>query len=112
MTDTRLPPTPSSDAENAAVDRISLPNLRSLIGLRVRHQGALCIILEVLESPPSLVLEPLAAGHATANSAANIMPNLHGQPGEYGIEPRIVQVLTDDQTGLNDALLELDILDQ
>jgi hypothetical protein len=36
---------------------------------------------------------------------------LHGHPGEYGVESRIVQVLTDDLTGLNDALLELEILD-
>lgn len=88
-----------------------MPHLRSLIGLRVRHQGAICVILEVLESPPSLVLEPVVAMLA-ARSPAAVMANLHGQPGEYGAEARIVQVLTDDQTGLNDALLELEILDQ
>lgn len=88
-----------------------MPHLRSLIGMRVRHQGVICVILEVLESPPALVLEPAVAMN-TANSPAAIMANLHGQPGEYGAESRIVQVLTDDQTGLNDALLELEILDQ
>ncbi|MDP2788369.1 MAG: hypothetical protein Q8O79_09905 [Pseudomonadota bacterium] len=87
---------------------ITLPHLRSLIGLRVRHQGMICVILEVLESPPSLVLEPVAS----VSGAANIMADLHGHPGEYGVESRTVQVLTDDQTGLNDALLELEILDQ
>lgn len=91
--------------------RITLPHLHSLIGLRVRHQGMICVVLEVLESPPSLVLEPVAPSLA-AGSPANIMANLHGHPGEYGVESRIVQVLTDDQTGLNDALLELEILDQ
>lgn len=90
---------------------ITLPHLRSLIGLRVRHQGALCVVLEVLESPPSLVLEPLFDASATGN-VSNIMPNLHGHAGEYGVESRIVQVLTEDRTGLNDALLELEILDQ
>jgi len=96
-------------------DIITLPHLRSLIGLRVRHQGMICMIVEVLESPPSLVLEPVAASvkaSASVNSATNIMANVHGHPGEYGVESRIVQVLTDDQTGLNDALLELEILDQ
>ncbi len=89
---------------------ITLPHLRSLIGLRVRHQGCDCVILEVLESPPALVLEPIMVSREI-NSAANIMANLHGQAGEYGIEPRIVQVLTEDRSGLDDALLELEILD-
>lgn len=97
-------------SDNAS-EPITLPHLRSLIGLRVRHQGVICVILEVLESPPALVLEALMTT-LEAHSPANIMANLHGQPGEYGAEPRIVQVLTDDQTGLNDALLELEILDQ
>jgi hypothetical protein len=100
-----------SDINNASSDTITLPHLRSLIGLRVRHQGVICVILEVLESPPSLVLEPQMTT-LEAHSPANIMANLHGQPGEYGAEPRIVPVLSDDQTGLNDALLELEILDQ
>lgn len=101
-----------SQAEEAAPERISLPHLRSLIGLRVRHQGTLCVVLEILESPPALVLEPVFDNHAaTRNNASHIMANLHGHPGEYAVESRIVQVLTDDRTGLNDALLELEIID-
>ena len=101
-----------SEQNDAASERISLPHLRSLIGLRVRHQGTLCVVLEILESPPSLVLEPVVDRNAvTHNSASNIMANLHGQPGEYAVESRVVPVLTDDQTGLNDALLELEIID-
>ncbi len=101
-----------SDINNAPSDYITLPHLRSLIGLRVRHQGTLCLVLEVLETPPSLVLEPIFDPlNAAAYSASNIMANLHGHPGEYGVESRIVQVLTDDLTGLNDALLELEIFD-
>ncbi len=101
-----------NDMDNVPSDSITLPNLRSLIGLRVRHQGTLCVVLEILETPPSLVLEPVVDPlDATSNSAGNIMANLHGQPGEYAVESRIVQVLTDDLTGLNDALLELEILD-
>lgn len=98
-----------SDGDNPATG-ITLPHLRSLIGLRVRHQGTICVIVEVLDSPPSLVLEAVAAT-TEPRSPANIMANLHGQPGEYGIEPHVVQVLTEDRTGLNDALLELEILE-
>jgi hypothetical protein len=98
-----------SDAGDTAPGRIALPRLSSLIGLRVRHQGVLCAVIEVLDSPPSLVLEPML--QTSAGKTASLLPNLHGQVGEYGGESRIVQVLTDDLTGLNDALLELDILD-
>ncbi len=98
----------SDDARTSAC--ISLPHLRSLIGLRVRHQGNICVIVEVLDSPPSLVLE-LTETTLAARSPANVMPNLHGQAGEYGSETYVVQVLTDDRTGLHDALLELEILD-
>jgi hypothetical protein len=95
-----------SDADSI----ITLPHLRSLIGLRVRHQGAICVVVEVLETPPTLVLEPTGP-LLEACSPAHIMANLHGHPGEYGVESRMLQVLSDDQTGLNDALLELEILD-
>jgi hypothetical protein len=98
-------------SEPAAPERISLPHLRSLIGLRVSHQGTHCLIVEVLESPPSLVLEPIFDARSADNSAGRILANVHGHPGEYAVESRIVQILSDDQTGLNDALLELDILD-
>lgn len=82
---------------------ISLPHLRTLIGLRVRHQGDICVVVEVLESPPSLVLEPAAA--------ATLMADQHGHPWEYGVETRVLKVLSDDLTGLNDALLDLELLD-
>jgi hypothetical protein len=82
---------------------ISLPNLRTLIGLRVRHLGEICVVVEVLESPPSLVLEPIAP--------ANLLADQHGHPWEYALETRVLKVLSDDRTGLNDALLELELLD-
>jgi hypothetical protein len=101
---------PDSDID---AGRITLPHLRSLIGLRVRHQGTLCVVMEVLESPPALVLEPVYdRDAASAADTFRIMANLHGHPGEYGVESRIVQVLTEDQTGLDDALLDLEIIDQ
>jgi len=82
---------------------ISLPHLRSLIGLRVHHRGEVCVVVEVLESPPALVLEP--------ESAATLLVDQHGQPWEYGHENRLVHVLSDDRSGLSDELLELDLID-
>lgn len=82
---------------------ISLPHLRTLIGLRVRHLGQVCVVIEVLDAPPALVLEPVAP--------ASLMADQHGHPWEYSVETRVLRILTDDRTGLNDALLELEILD-
>lgn len=82
---------------------ITLPHLRTLIGLRVRHQGVACTVVEVLETPPSLVLEPEAR--------SVLLADIHGRPWEYGMHSIVVEVLSDDQTGLNDALLELEIVD-
>lgn len=82
---------------------ITLPHLRTLIGLRVRHQGEICLVVEVLESPPSLVLEP--------RTASAMQADMHGRPWEYGREHRVVPVLSEDGTALHDALLDLDILD-
>jgi hypothetical protein len=82
---------------------ISLPHLRTLIGLRVRYQGEACRVVEVLESPSALVLEVLRPG--------TVQADLHGRPGEYGQEHRIVPVLSEDCRTLHDALLELDLLD-
>lgn len=84
-------------------DAITLPHLRTLVGLRVRHQGVECLIVEVLDSPPSLVLQP--------EGRPSLMADHHGRPFEYGAHTLTLQVLSDDQTGLNDALLDLEILD-
>lgn len=82
---------------------ITLPHLRTLIGLKVRHQGEICVVVEVLETPCALVLEP--------QTPSTMMADMHGRPWEYGREHRIVPVLSDDRTALHDALLDLDILD-
>lgn len=82
---------------------ITLPHLRTLIGLKVRHQGEICLVVEVLDSPCALVLEP--------QTPSAMMADMHGRPWEFGREHRIVPVLSEDRTGLHDALLDLDILD-
>lgn len=84
-------------------DIITLPHLRTLVGLRVRHQGEECLIVEILDSPPSLVLQP--------DVRPSLMADHLGRPFEYGVQTYTLPVLTDDQTGLNDALLDLEILD-
>ncbi len=82
---------------------ITLPHLRTLIGLRVRHQNEICTVVEVLEDPPALVLEP--------DTSSVRLADIHGRPWEYGMSTHVLLVLNDDQTGLNDALLELEIMD-
>lgn len=82
---------------------ITLPHLRTLVGLRVRHMGVECAIVEVLDNPPSLVLQP--------DVRPALMADHLGRPFEYGAHTYTLPVLTEDQTGLNDALLELEILD-
>jgi len=82
---------------------ITLPHLRALIGLKVRHEGETCVVVEVLESPPALVLE--------MSATTTMQADMHGRPWEYGREHRIVPVLSEDGTALHDALLALDILD-
>lgn len=84
-------------------DIIDLPHLRTLVGLRVRHRGQICLIVEVLDTPPTLVLQP--------NTRPGLMADHHGRPFEYGMATYSLAVLTEDRTGLNDALLELEILD-
>ena len=84
-------------------DIITLPHLRTLVGLRVRHMGTICTVIEVLDTPPSLVLQP--------DSAPVLMADYHGHSAEYGVATLTLQVLSDDRLGLNDALLDLEILD-
>ncbi|MEW5787763.1 MAG: hypothetical protein AB1899_07905 [Pseudomonadota bacterium] len=82
---------------------ISLPHLRTLIGLRVRHLGDICVVVEVLETPPALVLE--------TQGPASVQADQHGRPGEYAADTRVVRILSDDRLSLNDALLDLELLD-
>lgn len=89
--------------EDRPVSPIALPHLRALIGLQVRYLGREWIVIEVVDSPPSLVLE--------AGSADFVMQaDMHGRPWEYAAETRMIPVLTQDQTGLSEELLALEIV--
>lgn len=84
--------------------RITLPHLRALIGQRVRYEGRPWVVVEVVESPPSLVLE--------ADGAASVIQaDMHGRPWDYAAETRMINVLTADETGLSDELLSLEIIE-
>lgn len=84
-------------------DVITLPHLRTLVGLRVRHLGQDCVIVEVLDDPPSLVLQP--------DTRPTLMADHLGRPFDYAVSVYTLAVLTDDRTALNDALLDLEMLD-
>ncbi len=82
---------------------LSLPHLRTLIGLRLRHRGSPCRVVEVLDSPPALVLEAIAP--------ASLVADQYGHPWEYAAETRVLRLLSDDRTRLSDALLDLELAD-
>lgn len=82
---------------------LSLPHLRTLIGLRVRYAQREWTVIEVVDSPPSLVLQ-------ADTPASVIQADMHGRPWEYAVETRMISVLTQDQTGPSDELLALEIV--
>ncbi|MGQ9686608.1 MAG: hypothetical protein ACUVT2_09935 [Thiobacillaceae bacterium] len=84
---------------------LSLPHLRALIGLKVRYAQMEWTVIEVVDSPPSLVLQ-------ADTDAFVIQADMHGRPWEYAVETRMISVLTQDQTGLSDELLALEIVEQ
>lgn len=84
--------------------RITLPHLRALIGQRVRYEGRAWVVVEVVESPPSLVLEAEGA-------ASVIQADMHGRPWDFASETRMISVLTADETGLSEELLSLEIIE-
>lgn len=82
---------------------IDLPHLRSLIGLRLRHQGQVCIVVEVLDEPPALILEQESGSH--------LMPDHHGRPLEYAAPTHYLPVLSEDRKALSDAWLDLELIE-
>jgi hypothetical protein len=91
------------DWNPAMSDLIDLPHLRSLIGLRLRHQGRTCIVIEVLDDPPALILEQ--------ESGARLMPDHHGRPMEYAAPNHVVRVLSEDRSSLSDDWLDLELIE-
>ncbi len=82
---------------------IDLPHLRTLIGLRVRYLGDDCTVVEVLDEPPTLVLE--AANHPTIHADA------HGRATKFGRGNHLVRVLSTDRLSLGNELLLMELID-
>jgi hypothetical protein len=82
---------------------ITLDQLRSMIGLRLMHQGILCQVIEVLEDGPSLVLQSI-------DEAPSIQPNQHGEATRRTPVTYTVPVLNQDKTELHAQFLALDLI--
>lgn len=83
---------------------ITLDQLRRMIGLRVRHEGIVCAIIEVLEDGPSLILQDL--GESTT-----IQPNQYGDAARRVPVTFTVPVLTPDRDELHADFLALELVD-
>lgn len=81
---------------------ITLDQLRGMIGLKVRHQGKCCIVIEVLEDGPSLVLQ-------SCEEAPTIQANQFGDANRRVPQTKTIPVLTPDQTELHALFLALDL---
>ena len=81
---------------------ITLEQLRGMIGLKVRHQGLHCQIIEVLEDGPSLVLQ-------NCEAVSTIQPNQFGDANRRVPQTHTIPVLTPDQKELHALFLALDL---
>lgn len=75
-----------------------------MIGLRVSHQGIHCVVLEVLEDGPSLVLQDL-------EQRTTIQDDQFGDPKRRVVLTYTVPVLTDDRTEIHPDFLALELMD-
>ena len=82
---------------------ITLDQLRSMIGMRLMHQGILCQVIEVLQDGPSLVLQSI-------DEAPSIQPNQHGEATRRTPVTYTVPVLNQDKTELHAQFLALDLI--
>ena len=82
---------------------ITLIQLRGLIGLQVRYEHCDCVIVEVLEDGPSIVLQ--------AYEATCIQHDQHGEAHRHVPRTMTIPVLSQDKTELSAALLSLDLID-
>ncbi len=83
---------------------ITLDQLRRMIGVKVRYEGAFWQVIEVLEDGPSLVLESIQAPKVIQ---ADKFGDGHRRTAEYLTVP----VLTPDCRELHPQFLALDLED-
>ena len=82
---------------------ITIHQLRGLIGLQVHYMHCNCVIVEVLEDGPSIVLR--------ADEATCIQHDQHGDAHRHVPRTMSIPVLSQDKTELSSALLSLDLID-
>jgi hypothetical protein len=82
---------------------ITHEQLRSMIGLRLRHEGIVCQVIEVLEDGPALVLQSI-------HEAPTIQANQHGEATRRTPVIYTVPVLNHDKTELHAQFLVLDLI--
>ena len=80
----------------------TVKQLRGCIGIKVLHQGEPCVVIEVLESPTSIVLQNAYF--------STIQTNQHGDPHRRVPQTYTIPVLTDDHAQFHPAFLALDLL--
>lgn len=81
---------------------ITLEQLRGMIGLKVRHHGLSCQVIEVLEDGPSLVLQ-------NCKAVSTIQANQFGDANRRVPQTQTIPVLTPDKTELHALFLALDL---
>ena len=84
---------------------IAVSELRGLIGSYVRHDGARCEVVEVLEDGPAIVL------HECLDHPA-IQADQHGEAHRRVPSMITVPILSPDGSQLSAAFLQLDLLDE
>jgi hypothetical protein len=82
----------------------TVAQLRGLIGHRVRHHGLVCLVIEVLEDGPALVLQDCAG-------ASTLLNDQYGEPYCYVARTRILQVWTEDGRELSAEFLGLELVE-
>lgn len=81
--------------------RITLEQLRGMIGIKLRHNNKDCQVVEVLEDGPSLVLQTFES---------NIQQDQHGTAHRRTPETFCISVLSKDKRELNEQFLSLDLI--
>lgn len=83
---------------------ITLEQLRGMIGIQLCHNGKPCVVIEVLEDGPSLVIQHLEV------DSSSIQPNQYGNAHRRTPETLSIPVLSADKTELSSPFLALDLI--
>lgn len=82
---------------------LTIPQLRDLIGTPVRHRNVECVIIELLEEGPHLVLQEMVTGRG-------IQPDQFGEAHRRVPVTHTVPVHVENTTELHPAFVALEVL--